>query len=602
LPPALIVAPVSLLENWQDEIDKFFNKNALTVGLVYGDKLKELRVPQSSIDSQLVEKGLVKFLKPNWIGNAKIILTTYETLRDLEFSFAAENWSIMICDEAQKIKNPNALVTMAAKKQKVQFKIACTGTPVENTLTDLWCLFDFVQPGFLGGLNEFGRTYSKPIEAKTEVEKQRIAELREKIKPQILRRIKKEVATELKNKIIVNECQSLPISPFQLSIYTQAISLFAKRNESGSRSPFKNHLELLQYLRVICTDPRHIGTESSTLDSIESYRKKAPKLHWLLDTLITIKNKDEKVIVFCEFKGIQRLLRHYINEKFGFAPDIVNGDTQASANHERSRQKRIRDFQLKQGFNIIILSPIAVGYGVNIQKANHVIHYTRTWNPAKEDQATDRAYRIGQEKDVYVYYPIITSKDFATFDVKLHQLLEKRREISDDMLNGSGELTANDFNMSEIVPNEYKNDVNPKVDLDYLLRISPKYLEGLAAALWVKQKYTHVHCTPDSGDDGVDVVAINGAKGVLIQCKSSTTDNRGISWDAIKDVVTGRAFYENNYPDVKFELVCLTNQVFNAKAKEHAELNNVLLVEQNDILVMLKKYSITVQDIELFLK
>ena len=294
----------------------------------------------------------------------------------------------MICDEAQKIKNPNALVTMAAKKQKVQFKIACTGTPVENTLTDLWCLFDFVQPGFLGGLNEFGRTYSKPIEAKTEVEKQRIAELREKIKPQILRRIKKEVATELKNKIIVNDCQSLPISPFQLSIYTQAISLFAKRNEPGNRSPFKNHLELLQYLRVICTDPRHIGTESSTLDSIESYRKKAPKLHWLLDTLITIKNKDEKVIVFCEFKGIQRLLRHYINEKFGFAPDIVNGDTQASANHERSRQKRIRDFQQKQGFNIIILSPIAVGYGVNIQKANHVIHYTRTWNPAKEDQAT----------------------------------------------------------------------------------------------------------------------------------------------------------------------------------------------------------------------
>jgi SNF2 family DNA or RNA helicase len=107
------------------------------------------------------------------------VLTTYETLRDLEFSFAAEKWSIMICDEAQRIKNPNAMVTRAAKKQNVIFRVACTGTPVENTLADLWCLFDYVQPGLLGALNDFGRRYRRPIEAETEEEQARVKELRE---------------------------------------------------------------------------------------------------------------------------------------------------------------------------------------------------------------------------------------------------------------------------------------------------------------------------------------------------------------------------------------------------------------------------------------
>ena len=480
LAPALIVAPVSLLENWQEEINIFFKDKALPIATVYGDYLRVHRLPRAAIDKQLIDKGLVKFLRPGWIGSAKIVLTTYETLRDLEFSFAAENWSVMICDEAQKIKNPNALVTTAAKKQNVQFKIACTGTPVENTLTDLWCLFDFVQPGMLGGLNEFGRIYRKPIEAKTEEEKARIAELREKIEPQLLRRTKKEVAN-LKDKIIVKECQSLPMSLYQLGIYSQAVTLFKQRNEPGGRSPFKNHLGLLQYLRVICTDPRNIGTEASTLESLDSYRKRAPKLHWLIDELIRIKECQEKVIVFCEFRGVQRLLRHYIKEAFGFEPDVINGDTEASANHQNSRQKKIRAFQEKTGFGVIILSPIAVGYGVNIQAANHVIHYTRTWNPAKEDQATDRAYRIGQNKEVYVYYPVITSNEFTTFDVKLHKLLEEKREIADDMLNGSGDISPAAFDIAGIVPVGNEATINTVINLDYVLTISPKYLEGLTS-------------------------------------------------------------------------------------------------------------------------
>ena len=602
LPPALIVAPVSLLENWQEEINNFFAKDSLAVAVVYGEYLRALRLPRASIDSQLIENGLVKFLKPGWKGSANIVLTTYETLRDLEFSFAAETWSVMICDEAQKIKNPNALVTTAAKKQNVQFKIACTGTPVENSLTDLWCLFDFVQPGLLGGLNEFGRTYRKPIEAKTDEEKSRIAELRKKIEPLLKRRTKAEVAN-LKAKIIVEECQQLPISLYQVSIYSQAITLFNQRNIPGNRSPFKNHLGLLQYLRVICTDPRNIGTEASTLESLASYRKRAPKLDWLINELYRIKERHEKVIVFCEFRGVQRLLKHYINEAFGVIPDVINGDTEASASHQNSRQKKIRTFQDKPGFGVIVLSPIAVGYGVNIQAANHVIHYTRTWNPAKEDQATDRAYRIGQEKEVYVYYPVITSNEFTTFEVKLHQLLEYKREIAGDMLNGSGDISSADFDISRMVPLGDEKIINPVINLDYVLTISPKYLEGLTAALWQAQGYSVVYRTPDSGDDGVDVVALNsdGKKGVLIQCKSSVSVSRDIAWDAIKDVVTGKASYELRHPGVGFDLVCLTNQRFNAKAKEQAMLNNVSIVEQDDINQLLKKYNkIAFLDVENF--
>jgi SNF2 family DNA or RNA helicase len=139
-------------------------------------------------------------------------------------------------------------------------------------------------------------------------------------------------------------------------------------------------------------------------EPLRDYRKRSPKLEWLLSQLEQIRRSREKVIIFCEFRAIQRLLRHYIEEVFNYTPDIINGDTSPSAGHQRSRQKRINDFQVEPGFGAIILSPLAVGFGLNIQAANHVIHYTRTWNPAKEDQATDRAYRIGQTRDVHVYY------------------------------------------------------------------------------------------------------------------------------------------------------------------------------------------------------
>ena len=299
-------------------------------------------------------EGMVKFLEARLAGRANVVLTTYRELRDLEFSFAAEKWSIMICDEAQRIKNPNAMVTRAAKEQNVIFRVACTGTPVENTLADLWCLFDYVQPGLLGALNDFGRRYRRPIEAETEEEQARVKELRERISPQILRRTKAEVAKDLPPK--TNVPSKVPLSAQQRSLYAHAVNAFKNRHEPDAVSPFKNHLGLLHYLRLICTDPRRIGLSVFRPDPLADYRTRAPKLAWLLVTLQEIRTKDEKVIIFCEFREIQRMLRHYIEEVFGFAPDIINGDTSAAAKHVASRQKRIKAFQAKPGFGVIILS------------------------------------------------------------------------------------------------------------------------------------------------------------------------------------------------------------------------------------------------------
>jgi superfamily II DNA or RNA helicase len=601
LPPALVVAPVSLLENWEKEAAKFFLPGTLSIKTAYGDSLSALRIPQESIDQQLRADGLVRFLKPGWQGAAKVILTTYETLRDLEFSFAAEKWSVMICDEAQRIKNPSAMVTRAAKKQNVLFKIACTGTPVENTLADLWCLFDFVQPGLLGALNDFGRRYRRPIEAQTDEEKARVEELRGLIAPQILRRTKDlpEIKKELKDKILVHE--EIRLSAYQRSLYSSAVEQFKRRNDPGFSSPLQSHLALLHYFRSVCTDPKRVGMNIFRPEPMKDYRARSPKLDWFLTTLEKIKANDDatgnKVIVFCEFREVQRMLRHYIQERFGFAPDIINGDTSTSAKSSASRQKRIDAFQAKAGFGVLILSPVAVGFGVNIQEANHVIHYTRTWNPAKEDQATDRAYRLGQTRDVYVYYPIVVAEDFTTFDVKLDRLLTAKRALAGDMLNGAGDVRPGDFNLADVAPIDGSDRLSDEVTMDHVVQMQWDYFECLIAVLWQKKGFRMVYRTP-THDDGVDVVAISGAEGVLLQCKTSGADDASLGWEAVKDVVTGEAAYRERHPGVEFQKACVTNQFFNSTAKKHAELNEVDLLEQPDIKLLLADMPIAMHEVE----
>lgn len=575
--PFLVIAPVSLLENWKEEIDKFFKPGTFPVLTLYGNDLAQKRLPLKDVDQEVVRGGITRLLRRDWIGREKIVLTTYETLRDFEFSLALQKWSVIICDEAQKIKNPNAMVTRAAKKQNARFKIACTGTPVENTLTDIWCLFDFVQPGLLGALKDFGERYRKPIEAETDEEKMCVEELRDLIEPQTLRRMKADVAKDLPKKNEIPECRSLPISHRQRMLYADAISAFHPR-EHNDVTGISSHLGLLQYLRRLCSDPRHPGTVGTDRIPVAEIESHSPKMAWLMRQLETVKKSGEKAIVFCEFRDLQRTLQRAISERFGFVPDVINGDTSAASRNANNRQRRIKAFQDKKGFYAIILSPLAVGFGVNIQAANHVIHFTRTWNPAKEDQATDRAYRIGQTRDVFVYYPVVVADDFLTFDAKLDKLLEWKRGLSTDMLNGTGDLGPPDFGDLGAPGGGYAfgDELLTTLDLESL---DADGFEAFCAILWSKLGYSMTQRTPKTGDGGIDVVAVSGKDGVLIQCKSSSVDEKELGWDAVKDVVAGRAAYAARYPGVRFSLLAVTNRRFNGTAHLQAKLNQVELID-----------------------
>lgn len=264
---------------------------------------------------------------------------------------------------------------------------------------------------------------------------------------------------------------------------------------------------------------------------------------------------------------------------------------------EDSRQKRIKAFQAVKGFGVLILSPVAVGFGVNIQAANHVVHYTRTWNPAKEDQATDRAYRIGQEKPVYVYYPVVHAKDFTTFDAKLDKLLAYKRRLAEDMLNGAGDVTSADFDLADVVPVSDTRDLDPRVTLDMALRMNGKYFESLVVVLWSLKGFD-CYRTPATKDNGIDAVALAGTTGRLLQVKSSSIEDIKLSWDAVKEVVAGAELYRKRHPTVDFSMACVTNQYFNQHAHENAELNHVELIEQSELRELLDRYEVTMIDVE----
>ena len=440
-PPCLIVAPVSLLDNWERELDNFFYTAGIPVSKLYGETIKAVKYPKQAIPAHLKSQGIKNLLKPGWQGEAKIILTTYETLRDQEFSLARQPWSIMVCDEAQKIKNPAALITHAANAVQARFKVACTGTPVENTLVDLWSLFDFAQPGLLGALNEFGKYYVRPIENEADRDTERLESLRALIEPQTLRRTKEEVARDLPQKIEVESCKQLVLSGVQKQLYLSSVENWQQQQalSEGMAQSGAGMLGLLYRLKLICAHPAVVSSEPQ-------FRDNSPKLHWLLKRLAEIKGTtSDKVIIFTELRDLQRELQHAIHQQFGFRPVIINGDTSTKSKSQNSRQRLIDDFQSQPGFGVIILSTVAVGFGVNVQKANHVIHFTRCWNPAKEDQATDRAYRIGQTKDVYVYYPTVRDAEITTFEETLDDLLQRRRALARDMLCATPDVSGADF-------------------------------------------------------------------------------------------------------------------------------------------------------------
>lgn len=621
-PPSLILVPKSLLQNWASEVEKFFTPSYPKHLVLYGKDLVDRKQPKYRIDEELKTKGIADLLVPNWVGQHKLIITTYDVLTSFEFSFAKQNFTFVICDEAQRIKNPAANVSSAVRKLKAQFRVACTGTPVENSLVDLWCLFDFFQPGLLGSLEEFFKTYRKPIECKSEEQVQALSRLQSLIRPQTLRRTKKDIAADLPKKFFAVSGESLSdrrlksilededllkvdITDHQRLLYKGGLKrLHEARQEKDGKRRGRLSFEALHFMKAVCAEPYCLPGKKFTPDpsGMGAHLKNSPKMAWFLNELEVIKSKDEKAIVFTEIREVQNALYYFLGERFKIKPFIVNGDSE-------NRQSYIDKFSVKDGFDVIILSPLAAGAGLNVVAANHVFHFTRAWNPAKEAQATDRAYRIGQVKDVIVYCPtIVDTADrlYSTFEQRLDQLLKEKAALAsttidgDDlsqMLNGSvGDVGFTEFMASGGPSTQTAPRILNIADIDQL---DGNSFETFSALLLSKMGFIAQVTEKRQGDGGIDLIAINSGSGMLVQCKSS--QSAYIGWDAIKEVVGGAMRYQSKMPSVKFKKVAITNQQFNATASEQAAFNHVELIDRPQIEQMLQQYRITDFELDEFL-
>ena len=406
--PYLIVAPISLLENWKNEYERFFMQPRMKINMLTSKDVTR------KFDKSIVDK----------MQKMDIILTNYESLRISQLNFCAVEFDVVALDEAQKIKSPGTLVTNAAKALKCNFKIAMTGTPVENSLLDLWCIMDFCVPGLLGNAKAFAAQYQNPLKKEDTDIVALGNEVHDKLGVYFMRRLKKDAAKDLPDKIELKEKVLMP--PVQKEAYASVVNDYT----SGIQP---NMLVTIMHLREVSEHPYLYDSTLLNHETDEIVDTSA-RLQATIKFLDEIKKKEEKVIIFVERKETQKMLQKLCLKRYGIIAKIINGDTPSivkrNMTNKQSRQSSIDEFQAVDGFNVIIMSPVAAGMGLNVTAANHVIHYSRHWNPAKENQATDRAYRIGQTKDVFVYYPMAVRSDIKSFDETLDDLLSRKTSLA----------------------------------------------------------------------------------------------------------------------------------------------------------------------------
>ena len=469
--PILIVAPLSLLENWEQEVDATFNESPFRdiKVLQSARDLKEFRVKGAEresmqlatvIDDSHADHESIRYALHVGADAAtkrldmdrRVVITTYQTLRDYQFSLCVIDWGVVVFDEAQNIKNPNTQATRAAKGLKADFKLLATGTPVENSLSEFWCLMDTAQPGLLGDWGYFRERWIKPISSANEEEKAEVRldvgnDLRNAAGQFMLRRTKEDELTGMPTKTIKTGihkdlADNMAFAPElarnmtggQLLGYNQIVEDY--RAEKAKEQGGGHALTVLQQLRAVSLHPRLdevFKQPPSNAKDAQRNLQESEKLRMLLDILSDIKNKEEKVIIFATTKKLQAILKICLDKIYELNIHVINGDSKAMATKkdQLSRKGMISDFEAKEGFNIIIMSPVAAGVGLTVIGANHVVHLERHWNPAKEAQATDRVYRIGQKKPVFIHLPCLLHPEYDSFDVNLDKLLAKKTMLRD---------------------------------------------------------------------------------------------------------------------------------------------------------------------------
>lgn len=417
--PLLIVAPVGLLRNWEAEIaDHLLEPGLGSLVRAFGEHLRTLRRGRhldgtAGLDTARLARG-------------DVVLANYEAVSDYQLSFGAVSFGAVILDEAQKIKSPKARMTHAAKALNADFVVAMTGTPVENRLADLWCIADTVQPGALADLKEFSARY--------EVAGADVTSLRSLVwhdedadasaaPRMLLRRLKTDKLEGLPKKH--EHVLRMPMPSRQAEAYGRALAMKEMSGPEGT-------LGMIHALRRISLHPILMegGAHANELRIEDSARLAAT-----IKVLDHVHENGEKVLIFLESLDLQDAdqLPLLLKRRYGMArlPMVINGQVSTEA-----RQARVDAFQREDGFDVMLLSPKAGGVGLTLTAANHVIHLSRWWNPAVEDQCSDRVYRIGQTKPVHIYYPLAVLPDAeeTSFDVQLQQLMDRKRQLALNLL------------------------------------------------------------------------------------------------------------------------------------------------------------------------
>jgi SNF2 family DNA or RNA helicase len=413
--PFLLVAPTGLLRNWESEARTHLVEPGLgTLLRAYGKDLSDL-------EKEGLHRRTQRLQEADWV------MTTYETLRDRIQTFLPVEWAVVGFDEAQKIKNPASRVTEMAKSLESDFVITITGTPVENSLSDLWSLMDATHAGLLGSLKEFRDAYQKPAEE--EGDSERAQALRQLLEdeispPAILRRLKDDHLDGLPAK------SSHELREEMRAHQAQAYTVALHQGLEGKGTPGAV-LEAIQRLRKTSLLPDVIDETGITDEVVDN----SARMRGMMKALDAIHERGEKALLFVEYLDLQEALIPYLEKRYRLAetPLRISGRVGGA-----ERKRAVDTFQSRpeNQFDVMLLSPKAGGVGLTLTAANHVIHLTRWWNPAVEDQCTDRVYRIGQERDVHIYYPMALHPELeeTSFDLTLHRLLERKRDLSRQVL------------------------------------------------------------------------------------------------------------------------------------------------------------------------
>lgn len=415
-PPHLLVVPASLLANWQAEIERF------------APSLTALTAHPSAMPARELAD-----LAGAHLGGTDLVITTYGTLARVA-ALRSREWSLVVLDEAQAIKNPGARQTQAAKALKAQARIALTGTPVENRLGDLWSIYDFLDPGLLGSAREFSAFAKRLAERRDES----YAPLRRLIQPYLLRRLKtdRSIVADLPDKTEVKAFCLL--SARQATLYQKTVDELERAIAGKAQGIERRGLVLayLMRLKQICNHPAHWLGEGAWDEAGSG------KLARLREIVEPVAARQEKLLVFTQFREATEPLAAFLAELFGRPGLVLHGSTPV-----RARGGLVKRFQDDPAVPFFVLSVKAGGSGLNLTAASHVAHFDRWWNPAVEDQATDRAYRIGQHRNVLVHKLVCR----GTVEERIDKLIEDKQALARGMLAVGGETLLTELSDAELM-------------------------------------------------------------------------------------------------------------------------------------------------------